>query len=73
MLQRMKPNQKKIYYITAENLNAAKSSPHLEIFRKNNIEVLLLTDRIDEWFVGHLPEFEGKPLQSVAKGDLHAR
>ncbi|MFZ2316143.1 MAG: molecular chaperone HtpG [Gammaproteobacteria bacterium] len=67
---RMQPNQKKIYYITAENVNAAKSSPHLEIFRKNNIEVLLLTDRIDEWVVGHTPEFEGKPLQSVAKGDL---
>ena len=69
-VKRMKPNQKKIYYITAENANAAKSSPHLEIFRKNNIEVLLLTDRIDEWVVGHLPEFDGKPLQSVAKGDL---
>ena len=69
-LQRMKENQKKIYYITAENINAAKSSPHLEIFHKNDIEVLLLTDRIDEWVVTHLPEFEGKPLQSVAKGDL---
>lgn len=67
---RMKPNQKKIYFITAENVNAAKSSPHLEIFRKNNVEVLLLTDRIDEWVIGHLPEFAGKPLQSVAKGDL---
>lgn len=69
-IKRMKPNQQKIYYITAENTNAAKSSPHLEIFRKNNMEVLLLTDRIDEWVVSHLPEFEGKPLQSVAKGDL---
>ncbi len=69
-IQRMKSSQKKIYYITAENVNAAKSSPHLEIFRKNNIEVLLLTDRIDEWVVGHLPEVDGKPLQSVAKGDL---
>lgn len=67
---RMKENQKKIYYITAENFNAAKSSPHLEVFLKNKIEVLLLTDKIDEWVVGHLPEFEGKPLQSVAKGDL---
>jgi molecular chaperone HtpG len=66
----MKANQKKIYYITAENVNAAKSSPHLEIFRKNDIEVLLLTDKIDEWVVGHLSEFEGKSLQSVAKGDL---
>jgi len=66
----MKSNQKKIYYITADNVNAAKSSPHLEIFRKNNIEVLLLTDRIDEWVVGHLPEYNGKAFQSVAKGDL---
>lgn len=69
-VKRMPPNQKKIYYITAENINAAKSSPHLEIFNKNNIEVLLLTDRIDEWLVSHLSEFESKPLQSVAKGDL---
>ncbi|RDI42680.1 molecular chaperone HtpG [Aquicella lusitana] len=69
-VKRMKPNQKKIYYITADNFNAAKASPHLEIFRKNNIEVLLLADRIDEWVVSHLPEFDGKPLQSVAKGDL---
>lgn len=69
-VKRMKPNQKKIYYITGENANAVKSSPHLEIFRKNDIEVLLLTDRIDEWVITHLPEFDGKPLQSVAKGDL---
>lgn len=69
-LKRMKENQKKIYYITAENIHAAKSSPHLEIFQKNNIEVLLLTDRIDEWAIGHLPEYEGKAFQSVAKGDL---
>lgn len=69
-VQRMKPNQKKIYYITADNINAARFSPHLEIFNKNNIEVLLLTDRIDEWVVGHLPEYNGKPFQSVAKGDL---
>lgn len=69
-IKRMLPNQKHIYYITAENINAAKSSPHLEIFNKKNIEVLLLTDRIDEWLVAHLTEFEGKPLQSVAKGDL---
>ena len=67
---RMKDKQKKIYYITAENISAAKSSPHLEIFRKNNIEVLLLTDKIDEWVVSHLPEFDGHVLQSVAKGDL---
>ncbi len=70
-IKRMKPNQKKIYYITAESFNAAKSSPHLEIFRKNNIEVLLLSDRIDEWLVGHLSEYDSKPLQSVAKGDVN--
>ena len=69
-VKRMPETQKKIYYITAENVNAAKSSPHLEVFAKNNVEVLLLTDRIDEWVVAHLPEFEGKALQSVAKGDL---
>ncbi len=69
-VKRMKPNQKKIYYITADTLAAAKSSPHLEIFNKNDIEVLLLTDRIDEWVVGHLPVFDEKPLQSAAKGDL---
>ena len=69
-LSRMKANQTKIYYITAENINAAKSSPHLEVFKKNNIEVLLLTDKIDEWVVGHLPEYESKAFQSVAKGDL---
>lgn len=69
-VKRMQPNQKKIYYITADSINAARSSPHLEIFRKNKIEVLLLTDKIDEWVVGHLPEFDGKSLQSVAKGDL---
>jgi molecular chaperone HtpG len=67
---RMKPEQKNIYYITAETFSAAKSSPHLEIFRKKGIEVLLLADRIDEWLVTHLTEFEGKPLQSVTKGDL---
>lgn len=69
-LQRMKPTQKKIYYITADTLAAAQSSPQLEIFKKNDIEVLLLTDRIDEWVVGHLPTYQEKPLQSVAKGDI---
>lgn len=69
-IKRMKPSQKKIYFITADHLNAAKSSPHLEIFRKNDVEVLLLTDRIDEWLINHLPEYEEKPLQSVAKGEL---
>jgi molecular chaperone HtpG len=70
-VSRMKPEQKKIYYITAETFTAAKASPHLEIFRKNGIEVLLLSDRIDEWLVTHLAEYEGKPLQSVAKGDVN--
>jgi len=70
-VNRMKPEQKKIYYITADSFNAAKASPHLEIFRKNNIEVLLMYDRIDEWLVGHLPDFEGKSFQSVAKGDVN--
>jgi len=67
---RMQKGQEKIYYITAENFNAAKHSPHLEIFRKKGIEVLLLTDRIDEWLMAHLTEFDGKAFQSVAKGDL---
>ncbi|MDR3491946.1 MAG: molecular chaperone HtpG [Gammaproteobacteria bacterium] len=70
-ISRMKPEQKKIYYVTAETFAAAKASPHLEIFRKNKIEVLLLSDRIDEWLVNHLSEYEGKTLQSVAKGDLN--
>lgn len=69
-IKRMPETQKKIYYITADNFNAAKSSPHLEIFRKNNIEVLLLSDRIDEWLVSHLSEFDGKALQSVARGGI---
>ena len=67
---RMKEGQDKIFYITADSLPAAKASPHLEIFRKKGIEVLLLTDRVDEWLVSHLFEFEGKSLASVAKGDL---
>ena len=67
---RMKEGQEKIYYVTADTFNAAKNSPHLEIFRKKGIEVLLLSDRVDEWVVGHLTEFEGKHLQSVAKGGL---
>ena len=67
---RMKEGQDKIYYITAETFNAAKNSPHLEVFRKKGIEVLLLTDRVDEWVVGSVPEFSGKSLVSVAKGGL---
>jgi molecular chaperone HtpG len=67
-LGRMKEGQEAIYYITADTLAAARSSPQLEIFRKKGLEVLLLTDRVDEWMLSHLYEFEGKPLQSVAKG-----
>ncbi len=69
-ISRMKPGQKAIYYVTAENYATAKNSPHLEIFRKKEIEVLLLTDPIDEWLVSHLTEYEEKPLQSVNKGEL---
>ncbi|PPK75834.1 molecular chaperone HtpG [Methylobacter tundripaludum] len=69
-VSRMKEGQDKIYYVTADTFSAAKNSPHLEIFRKKGIEVLLLSDRIDEWLVSNLDEFDGKHLQSVAKGDL---
>ena len=69
-LARAKEGQEKIFYVTAESFSAARSSPHLEVFRKNGIEVLLLHDRVDEWVVTHLGSFEGKPLQSVAQGDL---
>jgi molecular chaperone HtpG len=67
-VSRMKEGQEAIYYITADNLVTAKSSPQLEVFRKKGIEVLLLVDRVDEWMLSHLYEFEGKSLQSVAKG-----
>jgi molecular chaperone HtpG len=67
---RMAAGQKSIFYLTAESVEAARGSPHLEIFRKKGVEVLLLTDRVDEWMVGFLTEFDGKPLESVAKGDL---
>ena len=69
-VERMKAGQEKIYYVTADSFAAAKNSPHLEIFRKKGIEVLLLSDRVDEWLAAHLTEFEGKALQSVAKGAL---
>ena len=69
-IARMKDGQEKIYYVTADSFNAARNSPHLEIFKKKGIEVLLLSDRVDEWVVGHLTEFDGKQLQSVAKGGL---
>ena len=69
-VSRMQENQKAIYYVTAESFSTAKNSPHLEIFRKKGIEVLLLSDPIDEWVTTHLNEFAGKPLQSVTKGEL---
>jgi molecular chaperone HtpG len=67
---RMKTGQEAIYYVTAETFLAARNSPHLEVFRAKGVEVLLLHDRVDEWVVANLPEFEGKPLVSVARGDL---
>ena len=69
-VSRMKEGQDKIYYVTADSFAAAKNSPHLEIFRKKGIEVILFSDRSDEWLVSNLDEFDGKHLQSVAKGDL---
>ncbi|MES2013946.1 MAG: molecular chaperone HtpG [Pseudomonadota bacterium] len=69
-IARMQPEQDVIYYITADSFAAAQHSPHLEIFRKKGIEVLLMSDRVDEWLLGSLTEFEGKKLQSIAKGDL---
>ena len=69
-IARMQAEQEAIYYITAESFAASQHSPHLEIFRKKGIEVLLMSDRVDEWLLGSLTEFEGKKLQSIAKGDL---
>ena len=69
-VSRMKDKQKAIYYVTADSLEAGKASPHLEVFRRKEVEVLILTDRVDEWMLSFLSEFEGKELVSVAKGDL---
>jgi molecular chaperone HtpG len=69
-VSRMKGAQDKIYYITADSYQAASNSPHLEVFRKQGIEVLVMYDRVDEWMMGHLQDFDGKPFQSVAKGDI---
>lgn len=69
-ISRMQEGQDKIYYIAADSYSAAKNSPHLEIFKKKGIEVILLSDRVDEWLTSHLMEFDGKKLQSVAKGEL---
>jgi molecular chaperone HtpG len=69
-VKNMGENQEHIYYITADSYEAAKNSPHLELFNKKDIEVLLLSDRVDEWFVSNFTEFEGKKLKSITKGDL---
>ncbi|WP_372770652.1 molecular chaperone HtpG [Pseudoalteromonas sp.] len=69
-IERMKEGQDKIYYVVADSFQAAKSSPHLEIFRKKGIEVLLLSERVDEWMMSHLTEFDGKQLASITRGDL---
>lgn len=69
-IARMKEGQDKIYYVVADSFQAAKSSPHLEIFRKKGVEVLLLSDRVDEWMMSHLTEFDGKQLASITRGDL---
>ncbi len=69
-VSRMHEGQSKIYYIAGESFNTVKNSPHLEVFRKKGIEVLLMTDRVDEWFVSHLMEFDGKQFQDVTRGEL---
>lgn len=70
-IENMQEGQDKIYYLTGGAYETVKNSPHLEVFKKKDIEVLLLTDHVDEWLVQHMPEFDGKSLQSVAKGDLN--
>jgi len=70
-IERMPEGQEAIYYITAENHQAAANSPHLEVFRKKGIEVLLMSDRVDEWMMAYFTEFDGKPFKSVAKGDIN--
>ncbi|MEP2541863.1 MAG: molecular chaperone HtpG, partial [Kangiellaceae bacterium] len=69
-VSRMKPEQDKIYYLVADNYATAKNSPHLEVYRKKGVEVLLMTDRVDEWAMGHLTEFSEKKLQAITQGDL---
>jgi molecular chaperone HtpG len=69
-ISRMKPEQDKIYFLVADNFATAKNSPHLEVYKKKGVEVLLLTDRIDEWAMGHLTEFDSKKLQAITQGDL---
>ena len=70
-VSRMQEGQEKIYYVAADSLNAARNSPHLEIFKKKGIEVILMHDRIDEWLMGHLNEFDGKQFQDIARGELN--
>ncbi|MDA1370666.1 MAG: molecular chaperone HtpG [Proteobacteria bacterium] len=69
-IERMQEGQEKLYYLVADSLKAARNSPHLEIFRKKGIEVILMHDRIDEWLMGHLYEFDGKPFQDISRGEL---
>jgi molecular chaperone HtpG len=69
-VSRMQEDQEVIWYVTAENRKSAEKSPHLEIFRKKGIEVLLMSDRIDEWAMGYFTEFDGKKMRSIAKGDV---
>ena len=69
-IERMQEGQEKLYYLVADSLKAARNSPHLEIFRKKGIEVILMHDRIDEWLMGHLYEFNGKPFQDISRGEL---
>ena len=69
-VERMRKGQEAIHFLTSDSLTTARSSPHLEVFRKRGVEVLLMTDPVDEWLVGHLTEFDGKPLRSVSRGDL---
>jgi molecular chaperone HtpG len=69
-IARMKPEQEKIYYVIGDTVNAAKNSPHLEIFKKKGLEVILMSDRIDEWLMSHLQEFEGKQFQDISRGSL---
>src|SRR5690606_22189688 len=69
-IERMQEGQDKIYYLTGERYSQVKNSPHLEIFRKKGMEVLLLTDRIDEWLMSHVTEYKGKQFVDIARGDL---
>ena len=69
-IERMKEGQEKIYYVTGDSHSVIANSPYLEVFRKHGVEVLLMSDRIDEWMMGYLNEFDGKSFQDVARGEL---